>query len=144
MTSQLGDARADALPAEFRLEIDSRRDRQPRAWIARTLELELPQTRRRAELIAFVETRAIEAPTPTHLQRLQALKRAGGGVQEARAGRSEQPFMTIRSVIVRINRINIQRDESGGVRAVHHGKNAAPPCLSAQFSGREHHARRRE
>src|SRR4051812_8066654 len=95
---QFADARADAVEADLLLKGDGVGDRDPGGRIARPLELEMAQPRRRAELVARVEPRSVLPPAPAHLQRLHALRRARAEVEEAGAGRSQQPFVTIGTV----------------------------------------------
>src|SRR5437763_10242181 len=77
----------DFLPTQTRLEVDGRRHRQPSAGVARSLELQVPQTRRRTELVASIASDMLCVPAPAHLKRLQSVFVATPKVQQPRAGR---------------------------------------------------------
>src|SRR5207244_271925 len=92
------DTFADSLPTEGGLEVEGRRYGQPRARIARSLELEQVQPRRRAELVGLVKSGTIGLPAPAHLQRLEAILVARPEVEKPGPGRRQQPLVTVRSV----------------------------------------------
>ena len=130
---QRGDAPADSVPAETRLEVDGRGHRQPRTRIARTLKLQKVQPRRRAEVVALVQAAAVALPTPAYLQRLQPILVALADVEKTRAGWRQQPLAVIGPVEVAADRLHVQRHEGRSVGAVDHRQYAAPACLGTQF-----------
>src|SRR5262245_25553002 len=106
MADQLGDALADALPADPFLKGDGRGHGQPGTDVTRPLELQGAEARRRPELIRLVEPGALVVPTPADLQRLQPVLTAAAQVKEPRPVRRQEPFVTVAAVEVAADRLH--------------------------------------
>ena len=144
---------ADGVPAEAGLEVDGGRHREPGADVARPLELEEADARRRAVVVAGVRTGGlgdladgvlVGVVAPRDVERLEAVLVAGADDQEARTRGSEQPLVEIAGVEVRAHVVDVEGDHRGGVGAIHHGHDAAAAGLGTDLLRGKHQTRGRE
>src|SRR5262249_18155990 len=96
------------------------------------------------ELVGLVESSRVRFPAPAHLERLQEILVPAPNLEEAGAGRRQQPLVTVGPIEIGSDVVQVERDERRSVGAIDNGGDSAASRRSAHPTSRQHHARRRQ